>query len=62
MLSMLGLNEQAEADDGYVGESPLHIKCPKCFTNPNEKLAIQGQVQSHHETVNKQFKQWDYLL
>ena len=44
MLSMLGPNEQAEADDGYVGELPLHIKCPKCFTNPKEKLAMQGQV------------------
>ena len=43
MLSMLGPNEQAEADDGYVGELPLHIKCPKCFTNPKEKLAMQGQ-------------------
>jgi hypothetical protein len=62
MLSMLGPNEQAEADDGYVGESPLHIKCPKCFTNPKEKLAMQGQVRSRHETVNKRFKQWGCLL
>ena len=59
---MLGPNEQAEADDGYVGELPLHIKCPKCFTNPKEKLAMQGQVRPHHETVHKRFKQWGCLL
>ena len=46
MLSMLGPNEQAEAeaDDVFVGELPLHIKCPKCFTHPKEKFAMQGQV------------------
>jgi hypothetical protein len=26
---MLEEGERVEADDGYVGEAPRHVKCPK---------------------------------
>lgn len=61
LLSHLGPNERVEADDGYVGEAPRHVKCPKSFTNPEETLAIQSRVRSRQETVNKRLKQWSCL-
>ena len=60
-LSFLDTAEQVEADDGYVGESPRHVKCPKRFTNPPEAEAMQNRVRSRQETVNKRFKQWGLL-
>ena len=61
LLSHLAANERVEADDGYVGESPQHIKCPKSFSNPEETLSMQGIVRNRQETVNKRFKQWGIL-
>ena len=37
LLSHLEPNERIEADDGYVGEHPQKVKCPKGFTNLPEK-------------------------
>ena len=34
LLSHLEPNERVEADDGYIGEHPQHIKCPAGFANP----------------------------
>ena len=61
LLSHLGPNERVEADDGYVGEAPQHIKCPKSFANPEETLAMQKRVRSRQETVNNRLKQWGCL-
>ena len=58
ILEMLEEGERMEADDGYLGEAPKYIKCPKSFTNDKAKLAMQQRVRSRHETVNKRFKQW----
>ena len=60
-MSHLGPNERVEADDGYIGEAPEHIKCPKSFTNPAETEKMQQRVRARHETVNKRFKQWGCL-
>ena len=60
-MSFLGQNVHAEADDGYVGEDPQYVKCPKSFTKPSEGLQMQQRVLSCHETVNKQFKHWGCL-
>lgn len=60
-MSHLNPNERVEADDGYIGEAPLHVKCPKSFANPNVNKTIQSKVRSRHETVNKRFKQWGCL-
>ena len=34
-------NEQVEADNGYISEAPLYIKCPASFTNEQESLLAQ---------------------
>ena len=56
LMSFLGLNERAKADDGYVGESPLHIKCPNSFTNDKSGSEMQQRIHPCHETVHKRFK------
>jgi DDE superfamily endonuclease len=61
LLSHLGNNERVEADDGYIGESPQHVKCPKSFTNPKENTKMQQLVRSRQETVNARFKDWGCL-
>lgn len=53
--------ERVEADDGYIGEAPTYVKCPKCFTNPRETLFMQQRVRNRQETVNKRFKNWGIL-
>jgi hypothetical protein len=61
LLTMLAPSERVEADDGYVGEAPQYVKCPKSFTNPEETEAMQQLVRNRQETVNKRFKQWGVL-
>ena len=61
LKSELGNNERVEADDGYVGEAPVYIKCPKSFSNPEETKWMQTRVRSRQETVNKRFKDWGIL-
>ena len=53
--------ERAEADDGYIGEAPGFIKCPKSFTNPEETEAMQARVRMRQETVNERFKNFGIL-
>ena len=40
LLSHLEPAERVEADDGYIGEHPLHIKCPAGFANPESTLFV----------------------
>lgn len=61
LMSHLDRLERVEADDGYIGEAPLKVKCPKSSVNPEETLAMQAKVRMRHETVNKRFKQWAIL-
>ena len=55
------INERVEADDGYIGEAPGKVKCPASFVNPIKNEGMQQCVWRHHETVNRQFKQWGVL-
>ena len=61
LLSHLGEAERVEADDGYIGEAPRHVKCPKCIANPQETEFMQQRVRNRQETVNKRFKDWGVL-
>lgn len=61
LLSFLDEDERVEADDGYIGEAPLHIKCPKSFANPEETEYMQQRVRSRQETINKRLKDWNVL-
>ncbi len=60
-MSHLGEAERVEADDGYIGEAPRHVKCPKSFTNPAETEFMQQRVRNRQETVNNRFKNWGIL-
>ena len=44
--------ERVKADDGYIGEAPHHVMCPKCAANPKENRRMQGLVRARHETLN----------
>ena len=61
LISELDEGERVEADDGYVGEAPQFVKCPKSFTNPTFMEKTQKFIRSRHETVNKRFKQFKVL-
>ena len=53
--------ERVEADDGYIGEAPRHVKCPMSFTHNKNNEAMQSRVRRRQETVNKRFKDWGIL-
>jgi len=61
LLSHLDEGERVEADDGYIGDAPRYIKCPKSFTNPVVTETMQQYVRNRQETVNKRFKDWGIL-
>jgi DDE superfamily endonuclease len=61
LISHLDENERVEADDGYIGEAPQYIKCPKSFCNPQQTLFMQQRVRNRQETINKRFKDWQIL-
>ena len=61
LMSHLAEAERVEADDEYIGEAPMHVKCPKSITNPEETLFMQQRVHNRQETVNKRFKDWGIL-
>ena len=61
LLSELDLGERVEADDGYIGEAPEHVKCPKSIGRHKSTKSMEALIRSRHETVNKRFKQWNIL-
>ena len=61
LLSFLEENERVEADDGYIGEHPAHVKCPKGFANLQITEYMQQRIRNRQETVNKRFKDWGCL-
>lgn len=61
LKSMLELGERVEADDGYVGEAPRYVKCPRSIGQNELTDEMQSYVRRRQETVNKRFKQWSIL-
>ena len=61
LVTFLGPGERVEADDGYLGDAPHHIKCPMSCTNPEESTIMQQRARSRQETVNRRFKSWGIL-
>ena len=53
--------ERCEADDGYIGSSPLYAKCPAVDCVGPEEVAMKQRVRNRQETVNKRFKNWAIL-
>ena len=61
LRSELDDGERVEADDGYVGDAPQHVKCPKSISNRSATELMQSLVRRRQEHVNKRFKQWGIL-
>ncbi|GAX24473.1 hypothetical protein FisN_2Hu038 [Fistulifera solaris] len=61
LRSHLEPGERVEADDGYIGDHPLFVKCPAGFANPPYTEYMQQRVRNRQETINKRFKQWKCL-
>jgi len=61
LMSHLEKGERVEADDGYIGEHPQWIKCPKGFANLEETEFVQQRCRNRQETVNKRLKQFGVL-
>ena len=60
-MTWLEPGERVEADDSFIGEAPLNVKCPKSIAEPEERKEMTQRVRSHHKTVNKRIKQWNIL-
>ena len=60
LKEMLDENERVEADDGYLGEDPLHAKVPKSMVHGHDEkmLVVRTHVRRRHETANKRIKQF----
>jgi hypothetical protein len=61
LMTELSANERVEADDGYIGEHPRHIKCPRGIANLEETEFMQQRVRNRQESINKRFKDWGAL-
>ena len=59
LKNWLDEGECVEVDDGYVGESPKYVLCPKAIRYvklTDERRKHEQRIRSRHETVNKRFK------
>ena len=56
LMSHLEKGERVEEDDGYVGENPQWVKCPRRFANKETTEYMQQRCRNRQETVNKQLK------
>lgn len=61
LIHHLGRHERVEADDGYIGEAPRRVKCPRSFVNSRNTERMQSIVRQRQETANKRFKMWGCL-
>ena len=61
LISELEEGERVEADDGYIGDAPQYVKCPKSISNRSDCELMQSLVRRRQEHVNKRFKQWGIL-
>ena len=61
LMSHLEKEERVKTDDGYIGEHPKWIKCPKGFANLEETECVQQKCRSCQETVKRRLKQFGVL-
>ena len=61
LVGELEEGERVEANDGYVGEAPRYVKCPKCIVHRRDAEQMQSIARRRHETCNKRFKQFGVL-
>ena len=61
LMHELEEGERVEADDGYKGEAPRHVKTPNSIAQREDTAAMQSLVRRRQETINKRFKQFGIL-
>ena len=61
LMSRLEKGERVEADDGYIGEYPQWVKCPKGLADLEETEFMQQRWRNHQETAYKRLKQFGML-
>ena len=62
LIRFLDQGERVEADDGYMGEAPMYIKCPKKdFVQSHDQKKIKQKIRCRQETINKRFKHFEVL-
>ena len=61
LLGELEEGERVEADDGYNGEAPHYVKCPRSIVSWRDTEEQQSIVRRQQETINKCFKQFGLL-
>ena len=62
MKNWLEEGERVIADDGYIGEAPGHVLCPKAIRAvkiTEEQREWEQRVRNRQETVNKRFKHFN---
>lgn len=62
LMHELGPNEQVEADDGYMGESPQHCKCPGSLISRTDQKKERGRIRMRHEMINQRMKTFHCLV
>ena len=53
--------KRVEADMGYKGAAPYHVKCPGGVWSDSNNVELQERVRSQHETCNNRLKKWNIL-
>ena len=61
LMHELEEGERVEADDGYKGEAPRHVKTPNSIAQREDTATMQSLVRRRQETINKRFKQFGIL-
>ena len=56
LVHQLEGGERVEADDGYVGEAPLRVKCPGSYASRTDQEKVRGRVRMRHVTINEKIK------
>ena len=61
LRDMLEPGERVEADDGYMGDNPLYVKCPGSYARRIDQERMRGRLRMRHETVNERIKNFGCL-
>jgi hypothetical protein len=61
LRGMLEPGERVEADDGYRGDCPQYVKCPRGITAREDQEYMKQRVRKRHEHINEKLKNFQVL-
>jgi hypothetical protein len=62
LIGNLEDGERVEADNIYQCHAPQFVKCPSCFTRPEEEADMRKRVGGRQEVINRKIKHFDCLV